>query len=102
MNSFSFIARSMRSSRLLCPTNKLLTKDASASDTPIESMMNTTKSPALLCTRASAASECASTAMETAEAAHSVALHSATARSSLRLARTACIVAALKAALLLF
>jgi hypothetical protein len=56
MNSLSFIASSMRSSRLLWPTNKLLTNEASASVTPIDSMMNTTNSPALTCTRASASS----------------------------------------------
>jgi hypothetical protein len=39
-HSFSFMASRTRSSRLLCPTNKLLTNEARANVTPIITDMN--------------------------------------------------------------
>jgi hypothetical protein len=55
-HSFSFMASSTRSSRLLCPTIKLLTKDAMASVQPIAATMNTMNNSTLFSMRANASS----------------------------------------------
>jgi hypothetical protein len=55
-HSLSFIASSTRSSRLLCPTIKLLINDASASVKPMETTMNTMNNSTLFSMRANASS----------------------------------------------
>jgi hypothetical protein len=55
-HSFSFMASRTRSSWLLCPTNKLLTNEASTNVTHIDTTMKTMNIPELLCMCANASS----------------------------------------------